>query len=49
MRGLMVTIALELVAVAALVAFAVVVWWPAALLVVAAASGLAAWNREVKK
>lgn len=45
MRSELVTIALEVVCVAAAVAFCVVVWWPAALLVVAAAAGVAAWNR----
>lgn len=40
----MVTVLLELVAVLALVAFAVVTWWPAALLVVAFGAGFAAWN-----
>jgi len=38
------TILLELVAVLALVAFAVVTWWPAALLVVALSAGFVAWN-----
>lgn len=38
------TIMFELLTVAALIGFAVVVWWPSALLVVAAAAGFAAWN-----
>lgn len=41
----MFTILLELLCVAALVAFCVVVWWPAALLVIALAAGFASWNR----
>lgn len=45
----MITIFLELLCVAALVTFCVVVWWPAALIVVAVGAGLAAWNREVRK
>lgn len=41
----------ELVAVFALIGFAVIVWWPSALLVVAVAAGFAAWNlsRSVKR
>lgn len=46
MRSDRVTIFLELLCVAAMVAFCVVVWWPAALLVVGAAAAWAAWNRN---
>ena len=42
----MITILFELLCVAALVAFCVVVWWPAALLVIALAAGFASWNRS---
>lgn len=44
MRSEQVTIALELLCVAALVVFCIFVWPPAALLVVAAAAGWSAWN-----
>lgn len=40
------TILLEVLCVAFVVAFCVVVWWPAAFLVVGLAAGVAAWNRE---
>lgn len=43
------TIVLELLCVACLVGFAIIVWWPAALVVVAVAAGFAAWNREVRR
>lgn len=42
----MLTIMFEVLAVVALIGFAVIVWWPAALLVVAVAAGFAAWNRS---
>lgn len=44
MNGDVLTVLLELLCVAAAVAFCIVVWWPAALLVVCVASGFAAWN-----
>ena len=40
------TIMFELLAVLALIGFAVIVWWPSALLVVAFAAGFAAWNQS---
>jgi len=48
MSGEMRTVVLELLCVAAMVGFCVVVWWPSALLVLAVAAGFAAWNENRK-